>query len=140
MTIRYTPIDTGTSFNANVVNLDRFHCEIFAVFAEFRLPSGEGLALLVSFDNSCIVRLLDQMALSTEGDRKPCEGLVSDNFAYVVEGDPFASQQSELWREVNAPVRHYRFLTQATCVDVLSGAKPSFKVKSAGWLLQHMSS
>lgn len=138
--IRYIPIDTRTSFNAKVVDLVRFHWETHAIFAEFSLPSSEGHVLLVGFDGPCIVRILDEMPLSTESDPNSWEGIVTDNFAYLVEGAAFASQQSELWREVNAPVRHYRFLTQATCVDVLSGAKPSFKVKSAGWLLQHMSS
>ena len=95
-----------------------------------RLPSpGEDDHLLrVTFAKACIVRLLDEMPLSTEDDDTPNEGLVSEHFAYRVEGAAFARMQPETWKSVFGPVTHYQFVTGWACMDVLSGAAPSFSI------------
>ncbi|UAK25687.1 hypothetical protein [Sphingomonas nostoxanthinifaciens] len=91
------------------------------------MPDDEAL-LRVSFDRPCIVRLLDEMPLSTEEDETPNEGLVPEHFAYRLNGARFARLQSEAWKDVFGPVAHYQFVTGDTCMDVLSGGAPSFSV------------
>jgi hypothetical protein len=72
------------------------------------------------------VRILDEMPLSTEHESETSHGLVSDHFAYRLQGSAFAEAQSEAWKFVNAPATHYRFITGWACMDVLSAAFPSF--------------
>jgi hypothetical protein len=55
-------------------------------------------------------------------------GLVSEHFAYRLEGAAFARLQSGAWKEVNAPVTHYQFVTGWACLDVLTAATPAFAV------------
>ena len=90
------------------------------------MPDDDTRALRVSFDRPCIVRLLDEMPLSTEEDDTPNVGLVAENFAYRLEGARFARMQSEAWKEISGPVNHYQFLTGWGCMDVLSGSSPTF--------------
>lgn len=125
---RYDPIQTGFSISAVRSDLLDFDWSPNGITADFALPDDEAHALRVSFDSPCIVRLLDEFPLSTEEDDTPCEGLVPDNFAYRLEGARFARVQSATWKEIQAPVTHYQFVTGWTCVDVLSGAEPSFSI------------
>jgi hypothetical protein len=97
------------------------------ITAEFILPDDDAHLLRVSFDKPCIVRILDEMPLSTEEDDTPNEGLVSEHFAYRLEGAAFARLQSSAWK-VSAPVTHYRFVTGCACMDVLTAATPVFVV------------
>ena len=128
----YEAIDTGVHLRAMASDLLAFKWETNGISADFILPGDDEHALRVSFDGPCIVRLLDEMALSTEEDDTPDSGLVSNHFAYRLEGARFARAQSDTWKEVSAPaahaVSHYRFLTGWACMDVLSGDAPSFSV------------
>ena len=100
--------------------------------ADFIIPDDNVHLLRVTFDRQCIVRLLDEMPLSTETDDGPVEGLVPEHFAYRIEGAAFSRTQSEGWKEVQkvvqAPVTHYRFVTGWACMDVLSSAVPDFEI------------
>lgn len=121
---KYEPIETGYPLQASASDLVGFQWEADSIAADFILD--ESRLLRVSFDRPCIVRLLDEMPLSTEEDDTPKEGLVSEHFAYRVEGAHFARVQSDAWIYVNAPVAHYQFVTGCGCMDVLSGGFPSF--------------
>ncbi len=66
------------------------------------------------------------MALSTEEDDTPNEGLVSEHFAYWLEDATFARTQSSSWKAASGPLTHYRFITGWACVDVLTAATPVF--------------
>jgi len=70
------------------------------------------------------------MPLSTEDDNGPHEGLVSEHFAYRVDGARFANEQSTVWRDIQSPVSHFRFVTGWGCVDILSHGEPRFAVVS----------
>jgi len=109
-----------------------FHWGVRAVRATFLIPGRPTEALEVSFEDQCIVRLVDEMPLSTEADESPSEGLIPNHFAYRVEGALFFRMQSEAFKE-NAKVgsgscEHYRFITGWTCLDVVTGAQPRFTV------------
>ncbi|GLR93426.1 MULTISPECIES: hypothetical protein [Bradyrhizobium] len=124
---KYFPIDAGVSFACDESDLLAINWKTDRLSADFILPGVEGRALRVCFDGATIVRLLDEMPLSTERGTKN-EGLVSGHFAYRVEGSIFADTQSETWKRVHHPVCHYEFITGWGCVDVLSKAGPSFEI------------
>jgi hypothetical protein len=122
---RYRPIEIPAPPAASQSDLVAFHWEAGGVTADFLLPDER--AIRVTFNKECIIRILDEMPLSTEDDG-PSEGLVPEHFAYRVEGSAFVDAQSEAWKLVNAPVTHYRFITGWACMDVLSSGQPSFAV------------
>ena len=122
----YEPIETGISLKASASDLLRFHWKANGIAADFTLPDDDTRVLRVSFDRSCIVRLLDEMPLSTEEDDSPKVGLVPEHFAYRLEGARFARMQSEAWKGISGPVHHYQFVTGWGCIDVLSGGAPLF--------------
>jgi hypothetical protein len=96
--------------------------------ATFVIPDNSEQELQVSFSNQCIVRILDEMPLSTEIDDSANEGLVPEHFAYRVEDALFFRTQSEAWKcGIRSPV-HYRFITGWTCLDVVTSGEPSFAV------------
>ncbi len=129
---RYFPIDAGVRFDCDQSDLLAIKWTPDSLFADFVLPGAENYALRVRFNGATIVRLLDEMPLSTEQQPTKNEGLVPRHFAYRVEGSTFAETQSEAWKEVYRPVRHYEFITGQGCMDVLSKAEPSFEVVDAG--------
>jgi hypothetical protein len=125
---RYGPIDAGVPLQASSSDLVSLHWSTNGIAADFILPGDEAHLLRVSFDRQCIIRILDEMPLSTEQDDTPNEGLVAEHFAYRLEGAAFARVQSVAWKEVNAPVAHYQFVTGWGCLDVLTAATPVFAV------------
>jgi len=122
----YEPIETGISVKASASDLLWCRWETNGIAADFALPHDDTLALRVSFDRPCIVRLVDEFPLSTEKDDTPTVGLVPDHFAYRLEGARFARTQSETWKEILGPVNHYQFVTGGGCMDVLSRGVPTF--------------
>lgn len=124
---RYFPIDAGVSFDCVQSDLLAISWGADSLFADFILPGALGRALRVRFSGETIVRLLDEMPLSTEQGTKD-EGLVSRHFAYRVEDSTFAETQSEAWKIVHHPVCHYEFITGSGCMDVLSKFEPSFEI------------
>ncbi|MEC4590835.1 hypothetical protein VPG91_07540 [Nitrospirillum amazonense] len=128
--IKYYPLDIGIAFKANNSDLVNFHWETNRIWADFRLPGYEGSVIRVTFDNQCIVRIIDEMPLSTESDPADWEGLIPDHFAYLVEGAAFMQMQSITWKEITG-ARHYQFCTGWACLDVISAAEPTFEVLSS---------
>jgi hypothetical protein len=82
---RYSPIDAGVPLKASLSDLASLHWSTNGIVADFVLPDDEAHLLRVSFDRQCIIRILDEMPLSTEEDDTPNEGLVSEHFAYRLE-------------------------------------------------------
>jgi hypothetical protein len=96
------------------------------VKATFIIPERPDAALEASFEGDCIVRLADEMPLSTELEDSPTEGLVAEHFAYRVEDALFFRVQSETFKVIHSPCAHYRFITGWTCMDVVTDAEPRF--------------
>ncbi len=129
---KYFPIDAGVSFDCVQSDLLAIGWKAEGgLAADFVLPGTERGALRVRFDGPTIIRLLDEMPLSTELGTKN-EGLVSRHFAYRVEGATFAETQSEAWKLACHPVCHYEFITGSGCMDVLAKTVPIFEVVEIG--------
>ncbi|PJO45634.1 hypothetical protein CQ054_22880 [Ochrobactrum sp. MYb29] len=82
----------------------------------------------VRFKNVEIVRVLDEMALSTEYEDELNVGMVPEHFAYEVTGSTFWKQQSDAFKAVYGDVKHFRLITGWTCLDVISASFPEFRV------------
>jgi hypothetical protein len=124
----YEAIDAGVHLQAVASDLIAFEWRTDGIRADFILPDDDAHALRVTFNRSCIVRLLDELALSTEEEDTPSRGRAGSHFAYRVEGARFGSAQSKEWKFVEGPVAHYQFVTGWGCMDVLSAGPPSFSL------------
>ncbi|HTO32957.1 MAG TPA: hypothetical protein VL202_17510 [Pararhizobium sp.] len=93
--------------------------------AEFFIPDGR---LRVSFERAELFRVRDEMPLSTEETWDDDSGLISNHFAYVVENSAFWNMQSEALKACNPKMKHFRFITGWTCLDVLANCDPNFDV------------
>ncbi len=129
--LRYFPIECGVNVDVGG-NLLRVDWQPNGLSADFDLAERDTEALRVSFDSQTIVRLLDEMPLSTEKGPDEREGLVQNHFAYRLEGAPFARMQSEAWREVAGPIQHFQFVTGWGCMDVLCREGPVFSIVKIG--------
>jgi hypothetical protein len=124
----YIPIETGVPLRAVASDLLAFVWKTDGIAADFKLPNDPAHVLRVSFDRPCIVRLSDEIAISTEEEDTPIDGLIPNHFAYRLEGARFSRFQSETWKDVFGPATHYQFVTGWGCMDVLSGGSPSFSI------------
>ncbi len=125
--IRYFPIDIGMT--VNTVNSDLLCFNWQDGNADFVVPRDVAKILRVSFEGGVIVRMLDEMALSTESHPSTWQGLIPNHFAYRVEGHPFFEAQSEVWR-LGLPMEHFCFMTGNGCLDVVTCIPPVFSVVS----------
>jgi hypothetical protein len=108
---RYFPIDAGVSFDCDQSDLLTISWTPDSLSADFLLPSTPGRALRVRFNGATIVRLLDEMPLSTEQGTKN-EGLVSRHFAYRVEGSTSRKRSRRLGNLSIIP-----FVTMSSSLD-----------------------
>ena len=92
---RYSPIEIPVPLAASGSDLVAFRWDTGGVVADFLLPDDDERAIRMTFNKPCIIRILDEMPLSTENDSRS-EGLVPDHFAYRVEGSAFVDAQSEV--------------------------------------------
>jgi len=129
----YIPMEIPALIHSSQSDVLSFHWDKSRrITADFLIPDNDGHVLRLSFDRAEVVRLLDEMPISTEADTRNV-GLVPDHLAYEVTGSAFWAQQSEALKLSLPAMKHYRFITGWTCIDVLSLAKPTFTVtKAAG--------
>jgi hypothetical protein len=122
---RYEPIKTGLPTELSACDLATIHWGTLDTRIDFALFKDERRALQVRFESECIIRVLSEMALSTEEDGA-WEGLVPHNFAYRVRDSAFFRTQSDVWKDASDKTAHYRFITIEACVDVISFSAPLF--------------
>jgi hypothetical protein len=82
--------------------------------------------LEVAFDDAVIFRSLDETWLSTSSEHSRWEG-DSGTFARVVSGDPL-SQLHSFFINVNPTTKHYQFVTDWCCLDVLCPSPPMARI------------
>ena len=125
---RYFPLQTGIEFRASVSNMIVLRWFRNGIVADFIIPRDELNIIRVQFDEVHIIRVLDEMPLSTEAEETPNEGLLPEHFAYRVEGAQFWQTQSEALKSVHKSAQHYRFITGWTCLDVIASLPPTITV------------
>lgn len=124
----FTPIEVVPSIRSSMSDLLECHWRDRSLIADFIIPGEETQVLQVRFGRVEIVRILDEMPLSTEEQATQNQGLVPDHFAYSVEGALFWQSQSWALKLSIPRMRHYCFITGWTCIDVLSQDEPAFHV------------
>ena len=143
--------DFFAGLNSRILSLPRYHAliqpleiktrisdlitlawEDYGIIADFIIPGDDKHTLRVHFEKTDIVRILDEMPLSTESEDTKPVGLVPEHFAYVVEDSLFWKSQSEAFKIVFKKARHYRFITGSICLDVISDKEPMISVNVRG--------
>ena len=132
---KYIPIELSHPIKAVASDLIQLRWEKYALAADFIIPGDNSVALRVQFARVEIVRLVDEMPISTEHKEIPNEGLIANHFAYVVQGASFWNQQSEAFKANLTTARRYRFITGWTCLDVITTREPRFAV--GDWQRRH---
>ena len=127
----FFPIDAGISFDCVRSDLLNVRWQVNEFSAEFALPDNDDHVIRVSFNGQTIVRILEEMPLSTENEPADVDGLVPNHFAYRVEGSTFAATQSGAWKQSVGDISHYEFVTGWGCLDVLSASEPRFEIVEA---------
>lgn len=125
---KYTPIATCLEIKCILSDLIELQWKNNSITADWIIPKDDNNALRVHFDRVEIIRLLDEMPISTEHEPTPKEGLVADHFAYIVQGSAFWDSQSDGLKFSIPGLRHYRFVTGWTCLDVISKNEPTFTI------------
>ena len=87
--VKYRAIEQPLKIKSSLSDLIALAWRDRGIIADFVIPSDDEHALRVRFDKTHIVRILDEMPLSTESEDAKSEGLVSDHFAYFVEQSLF---------------------------------------------------
>jgi hypothetical protein len=124
---KYYPLEQPVVLQASRSDLLALSWRDNAITADFTIVSESQKALRVHFQKTEMIRVLDEMPISTEEENKDI-GLVSEHFAYLVEDSLFWNSQSEAFRIVFSKVRHYRFITGSNCLDVISDVEPCMSV------------
>jgi hypothetical protein len=126
---KYLPIEIGMQFRTSVSDMINFHWKNRGIIADFIIPHDPKNVIRVEFDKTLVVRILDEMPLSTE---EPLgEGLVPEHFAYRVTGAKFWESQSDAISIIWKSAEHYRFVTGWTCLDVIATEPPRISLVPA---------
>lgn len=95
----------------------------------YYLVSGQDNCLKIFFPHVDIFRVIDDMHLPLEEQGIEKVGLLSNHFAYRVQGSPFWAAQCEVFEKSLPGSTHYLFVTGGNCLDVITRDEPCF-----GWV------
>jgi hypothetical protein len=120
---KYTPIELIHPIKAVASDLIQLRWEKYAFAADFIIPDDNSVALRVEFDRVDVIRLLEEMPISTEHEETPNEGTIANHFAYL-----WRSFAMELAEKRTATTYHLAAL-KASC-SLASSACESEVVKT----------
>ncbi len=121
----YQPIDVGVEIDCILSDLYSINWTPLGAVLEFFIPDSDEV-LKIAFVGMVVVRVLDELHISTEDDPKDRHGMIAHHFAYKVTGHAFKGIQSELLRDDGL---HYQFITGNGCADVISQHPPSITIR-----------
>ena len=127
---RYIPIQLKIEIKASASYMVALYWRHRSVVADFAIPDDAFNHLRVSLDKADIIRVLDEMPLSTEEDTRN-DGFDRDHLAYRMEEARFWNTQSETFKFTHRDAKHYRFVTGMTCLDVIASSPPLSSVVPA---------
>lgn len=125
---KYTPLVVPVRLKAGESDMISLSWAGRGISAWFEIPGNASQALQVAFFATHVVRILDEMPISTEAEPTPQEGIIPNHFAYEVEGSLFQQSQSQALFAHQPTPKHYRFLTGWTCLDVIADNPPEISV------------
>ena len=125
---KYIPFQIGVEIQASLSDMIVLRWQKDSIIADFIIPRDELNVIRIQFDKVQIVRILDEMALSTEEEPTPKEGSVPEHFAYRVEGALLWQSQSDAMKIIHKAAQHFRFITGGTCLDVIASVPPAIVV------------
>ena len=125
----YLPIELPIDLKADGSDMAALYWRHRTVVADFFIPQDSFSHLRIRFGDALIMRVVDEMAISTE--ERSTKGLVKDHLAYRVEDSHFWETQSETFRFVHKNADHYRFVSAGMCLDVISHTAPLIVVVPA---------
>ena len=139
--IIHTPYDLGLGFKLGVDSAIRVsaYClmetcqEQLNLFWE--LEGAEKPILLIEFENALVTRVLDEMWSSTETDPARWRG-VDGSFARIIEGSEYPTG-SDYLKRIHSDAKHYEFITDSDCVDVIALDSPRAKLIEVEEIAQH---
>ena len=102
------PIEVTPGIIASHSNLLQLQWANRGLAVYFAVPADNQAALRVQFQRVEIIRIIEEMPISTEYEETSNEGIVADHFAYEVQGASFWNQQSEAFKVVYKEAKHYR--------------------------------
>jgi hypothetical protein len=88
----------------------------------WELKGAEKPVLLIKFFDVEVLRVLDEMWLSTETHPQRWEG-IDGSFARTVVGGEYPTG-SDILKDVSPEAKHYQFVTNSDCVDVIARTAP----------------
>ena len=91
--------------------------------------------LLIQFDDVEVARLLDEMWHSTETQPDRWTG-IDGSFARVIEGCEYPTG-SDLLSLIAPDAKHYAFITDGDCVDVIARSAPRAKLIKVEQIAQY---
>ena len=124
----YFPIPVTPSIRADHSDLLQLRWANVGIVADFILPQDDQSALRVRLERVEIIRIVEEMPISSESEETANEGIIPGHFAYLVQGAAFWNQQSAVFKTVVTTAKHYRFFTANYCLDVISTRGPAFTV------------
>jgi hypothetical protein len=127
---KYLPIDSPVSFECVNSSMMSLLWREGGIVADFAVPQSQDV-LRVRFDRVHVIRVLDEMPLSTETETSSNEGLIPNHFAYLVKDALFWNSQSPTLYATSPNARHYRFITGWACLDVIADSPPTLTVEAA---------
>jgi hypothetical protein len=128
--LKYLPLEMPVGIEASRSDLVFCCWRNLKLWADFQIPDNEQSVMRVHFPRAEILRVLDEMPLSTEEPPQPV-GTVANHLAYRVEQSPFWNGLSEAFKATIKDAKHFRFVTGWRCMDVVSRFNPAFSVVSA---------
>lgn len=133
MLTRYIPIEVEPKVPCTGMDLYDLRHTSFndcgdQLVAYYSLPTDNDDMIRISFAHVDIIRVLDEVYISTEENEVEIKGLVRHHFAYQVENSRFWLAQSEFYRFHKPNAVNYRFVTGSACLDVLTTVEPHFSV------------
>ncbi|WP_235889750.1 hypothetical protein [Brucella haematophila] len=123
----YIPIEIGMNIQSSKSDLLKLVWVGKELISYFSMQDEGNKCAEVRFEQVEIVRILDEMALSTEYEDDMNVGLIPEHFAYEVKDSSFWKQQSDAFKAVYCDTKHFRLITGWTCLDVISTSSPEFR-------------
>ncbi|MEM6908117.1 MAG: hypothetical protein AAF494_05515 [Pseudomonadota bacterium] len=101
----------------------------------WELEGAEKPILLINFENALIARVLDEMWHSTETNPDRWKG-IDGSFARVIKGSEYPTHH-DLLKTIHPAAKHYAFVTDSDCVDVIALDPPLAKMIEVEEIARH---